>query len=116
MNTRLHNILIADDDFAGRVMLQEGLSYAGFNVQVAENGCVAEQLIQTHDFDLLVLDNQMDPGPTGIELCKKYSDKIPVLIISGADIEQESIAAGAVCFLLRPVTPGHLVSVIRSLA
>lgn len=113
MSIRIKNILIADDKAASLEMLKIVLTEKGFNIRTAHSGEVAEKLICTHNFDLLVLDNQLKSGPLGIELCAKYSDKVPVLMLSGDDIEEAALAAGAIAFIPRPVTPSQLLSVIH---
>lgn len=113
MSRRIKNILIADERAASLEMLKIVLTEKGFNIKSARSGEVAEKLICAHNFDLLVLDNQMKPGPLGIELCAKYSNKVPVLMLSGDDIEEAALAAGAVAFLPRPVTPSQVMAVIQ---
>ena len=115
MKTRIQNILFADDSSMARIMFKTGLSGSGFNVMTACSGEEADQLIQEHELDLLVLDNQMRPGPLGLELCAKYSDQVPVILLSGDDIEQAAVTAGATAFLPRPVTPHQIMTVIHCL-
>lgn len=115
MNTRIINILIADDTSAAREMLKTVISNKGFNVITACSGEEAERLIQAYDFDLLVLDNKMEPGPLGLELCAKYSDEVPVVILSGDDIEEAALVAGATSFILRPVAPNQVMTIIHRL-
>lgn len=115
MATGFVKILIADDDVTTREMMVEGLSGNGYEIMVASSGAMADEMIRSNDFDLLVLDNQMDPGPTGLELCEAYGNDVQVLMISGNDIAPESLAAGAAGFLLKPVLPSQLLSAIREL-
>lgn len=107
--------MVADDSATGRDIIRIVLLEHGYRVMTAASGNEADHLIQSSNLDLLVLDNQMAPGPLGLELCAKYSGQLPVLMLSGDDIEQAAIAAGATAFIPRPVLPHQVMSVIRHL-
>lgn len=78
-------ILIIDDDEQIRVLLQQMMEWAGFEVAVAENGRVAMRLQQQQPADLVITDLIM-PEQEGLEtisrLRKDYKG-IKIIAISG---------------------------------
>ncbi len=70
-------VLIAEDDNASRIVLQNHLQNWGYEVIAAEDGYQAWNVIQTSRPEIILIDWIM-PGIDGIELCKKVrsqSDK-----------------------------------------
>lgn len=112
MNTRIKNVLVVYDSHAMLVLFEVALSERGINVITATCGAEADKLIQENELDLLVLDSQITPGPQGLELCAKYSNQVPVIMLSGDDIRQGAITAGAVAFIKRPFTLIQIMSII----
>ncbi len=66
--------LIAEDDTASRIVLQNRLQSWGYKAYAAENGQVAWDIIQTHSPQLIVADWIM-PVMNGLKLCKKIRQK-----------------------------------------
>ncbi|MBW2319959.1 MAG: response regulator [Deltaproteobacteria bacterium] len=64
------NILIAEDEFISRNLLQKVLEMMGHEVLVAEDGLLAWELFQKNDVKIIVTDWIM-PRMNGLELCKK---------------------------------------------
>ena len=78
-------VLIVDDDLSVRETLSRFLHSQGFNVESAENGCAALEILSQFSFDLLIVDAHM-PRMNGIELLKCLKKKriaIPSIFISG---------------------------------
>jgi len=82
-------ILIADDTLPLRVMLEEVLTGAGYEVFTAGDGVETWDLICSHgqDLDLLVLDLLM-PKMSGFEVLSRLQEELPnkkfiVLVLSG---------------------------------
>lgn len=59
-------ILIVEDEVRAAAYLRQGLSEAGFSVEVAHDGVEGEHLALTQAFDLLILDVML-PGRSGWE-------------------------------------------------
>lgn len=78
-------VLIIDDDEQIRVLLQQMMQWAGFEVLVAENGKVAMQMQSRQPADLVITDLIM-PEQEGLEtisrLKKEYAG-IKIIAISG---------------------------------
>ena len=84
--TRLRQrILVVEDDAAVRRVNAEVLTFSGYHVDSAEDGAAAWEVLQRHNYDLMVTDNQM-PRLTGIELIRKLHDAgvaLPVIMATG---------------------------------
>ncbi|HEX5775125.1 MAG TPA: response regulator, partial [Caulobacteraceae bacterium] len=84
MNGDRH-LLVVDDDDRIRDLLKEYLAQSGFRVSTAPNAAAAGKLMETLDFDLLVLDVMM-PGEDGFAFTKKLRAKsghrTPVLMLT----------------------------------
>lgn len=78
-------ILIIDDDEQIRILLQQMMEWAGFEVMLAENGKVAMQKQSARPADLVITDLIM-PEQEGLEtisqLKKEYAE-IKIIAISG---------------------------------
>ena len=115
-------ILIADDDALFHIVANAVLLGDGYKVIHARDGLEALDLYRAHKPDLILTDYQM-PGMNGIELCRsiKALDPhrfIPMVMLTGAEKSQilrESLDAGFVEFLTKPVTPDELRLRVRSL-
>lgn len=78
-------VLIIDDDEQIRVLLEQMMHWAGFEVMVAENGKVAMQLQRLKPADLVITDLIM-PEQEGLETIsrlKKEYEGIKIIAISG---------------------------------
>jgi DNA-binding response OmpR family regulator len=78
-------ILIIDDDEQIRVLLQQMMEWAGFEVAAAENGKIAMRLQQQQPADLVITDLIM-PEQEGLETIsrlKKEYKGIKIIAISG---------------------------------
>ena len=80
----MHKIWVADDDDAIRMVLEESLNSAGFDVTLF---CDADSLIEnlkTDKPDLVITDIKM-PGMDGIDVMNKIKDEkrdIPIILCS----------------------------------
>jgi two-component system phosphate regulon response regulator OmpR len=120
MSTDRH-LLVVDDDDRIRELLREYLSREGFRVSVAPDAATAGRLMQTLDFDLVVLDVMM-PGEDGFAFTKRLRSKsgaqTPVLMLtarghSGDRIE--GLTAGADDYLAKPFEPQELLLRIEAI-
>ncbi len=111
-------LLVIDDDQAhreGMVLMLEDESY---QVDQADSGESALELIRRHSYDLVVTDYKMQKID-GMELLKIINDSNPllkVIMVTGyGSIEKavEAIHLGAIDYITKPVDPKKLKSVIR---
>lgn len=85
------SILVVEDDLLLLRLNTELLSRASYRVDAAADGAAAWLALNTHNYDLLITDNDM-PQVSGIELLKKlYAARMDLLVImaTGALPEEE---------------------------
>jgi two-component system phosphate regulon response regulator OmpR len=117
------HLLVVDDDDRIRELLKEFLARAGFRVTTAPHGEAASRLMQTLDFDLLVLDVMM-PGEDGIAFTRRIrgqsgeAGRTPILMLTargeGSD-RIEGLTAGADDYLPKPFEPQELLLRIEAI-
>jgi adenylate cyclase len=107
-----NTILVVDDNEMNRDMLARRLKRQGFMVDVAENGQVALDKVDTGQYALLLLDVMM-PRLNGFEVLERMKTNdatrhIPVIMISAID-DLESVVKciqlGAEDYLFKPFNP-----------
>jgi len=110
------HLLIVDDDDRLRELLKQFLARAGFRVSVAASAAVARRLLDTLEFDLLVVDVMM-PGEDGFSLTRwlraqpRPIGAIPVLILTARGLPGdriEGLQLGADDYLAKPFEPREL--------
>lgn len=100
------NILIVDDDDAVRGILVDLLSDR-YDCNTASTAEEAFRYLEIENYDAVLTDITM-PGLTGIEIMKRIQIKdldTPVILISGKNDEQDSLALiklGAFAYLHKP--------------
>jgi DNA-binding response OmpR family regulator len=81
----LQRILVVEDDSDIRFLNTAALTSSGYHVDAAEDGDVAWNILQKHQYDLVVTDNEM-PKMTGVELLAKLHAArmaLPVIMATG---------------------------------
>lgn len=116
--TTRHRILLVDDHADIRDPLSTFLRRYDFDVDTAANGAAMRQQLQTHHFDLIVLDVML-PGEGGFSLCRYVSEHIgtPVILLTAMTEQADRIAGleiGADDYVGKPFDPRELVARIRS--
>jgi len=90
-------ILIADDDPGSCKLTQVALEQCNYQLEVAENGNEAWQILQQKQIDIAVLDWIM-PGISGLELCQRIrtmeNRNYTYILMLTAKAEQTSVVAG----------------------
>jgi signal transduction histidine kinase len=116
-------VLVVDDSAANRRLVGTWLRYAGFQVDEAEDGRQALDLVRTVNPDLVVLDVNL-PDLNGKEVCRRIKEDrelagLPVLHTSATSILSEdrieALEGGADAYLVMPVPSGEFLAVVRSL-
>src|ERR1017187_9333967 len=120
MDHRLITTLIVDDEPIARRVLREGLeSIQGIEITgEAANGREALQQIATLKPDLVFLDLQM-PVMSGFEVVRSLSEPpLPVIVIVTAFDQHavQAFEAGAIDYLLKPVTEARLQKAVERAA
>ncbi len=107
MNTL--SILVVDDDPVIRRLLEQRLKKAAYDVDVAEDGYKAEELLKKKYYDVVLTDLMMPGGIGGIEvldIAKGINQEIEVVLItahSSVDTAVEAMKKGAIDYLEKPI-------------
>ncbi|MBL0891607.1 MAG: response regulator [Gemmatimonadaceae bacterium] len=92
----------------------------GYEVQTATNADDALELLRRHPFDLVLLDEQM-PGTRGLDAYKdirELAPALPVVMVTKSEEDatlKEAIGANIRDYLVKPVTPRQVLSVITKI-
>ena len=122
-DTKNRHLLVVDDDDRIRGLLKEYLSRNRFRVSTAADAASARRLMESLDFDLLVVDVMM-PGEDGFSLTRSIREKTgaagrtPVLILTakGTGPERiEGLSLGADDYLAKPFEPQELLLRIEAI-
>jgi DNA-binding response OmpR family regulator len=81
----MRKILIIDDDDQMRNLLCRAMEYAGFEVEVAENGREGQRFFEEKTFDLVITDLIMpeQEGMETITFLRKNHPGVKIIVISG---------------------------------
>lgn len=116
----MEKILFADDEPDIQNVVKTILSKEGYEVIIAKDGKEVLNLVKSNRPDLIVLDYMM-PVLDGIETCKTLkkdleTKSIPVIMVTGYPEEkQNSLNAGAVDFITKPIDKTDLLLRIKSI-
>lgn len=112
-------VLVVDDEEAIRTLVEYNLRMAGYEVETAQEGHAALELIAKRSYDLLVLDLML-PGVDGLELCKRLrqaNSKVPIIMLTARGEEIDRVVGlemGADDYVTKPFSPRELVARVRA--
>ena len=112
MNERGARLLVVDDNKVNRLLMARNLALQGHQVESAENGRIALEMLRGGGFDLLLLDIEM-PDMDGFQVMEQLASDptlrdLPVIVTSsleGIDHVVRCIELGADDYLNKPVNP-----------
>jgi DNA-binding response OmpR family regulator len=113
-------ILIIEDEQDLAKALQRGLQRQGYAVDSALDGLSGGELLDTHRYDLLILDLNL-PGIDGLELCRQVRAGQPGLLILMLTARAQpgdritGLDSGADDYLVKPFHFGELAARVRAL-
>ena len=114
-------VLLVEDEPAQRAVLSYNLEAEGFEVQTADNGEDALQLIAETPPDLILLDWMM-PHVSGIEVCRRLKARpetrgIPIIMLSARSEEVDKVRGletGADDYVIKPYSVTELMARLRA--
>lgn len=113
-------LLIVEDERKTREYLQQGLSEAGFLVDISASGDDGLHLADSHTYDLIILDIML-PGLNGFEFLKAMRRQglaTPVLLLSARDLVEDRVQGlelGADDYLIKPFSFAELLARVRTI-
>ena len=118
MKNSKYSILIIDDERATREAMGKFLR-GEYDVTLAEDGEIGINLINRNDYDLILSDICMEPGPSGMDVLAASLKRDPappcILFTAYGSIETavEAVKKGAFDFVTKPVNFDRLELIIR---
>lgn len=100
-------ILLVEDDTKISSFVKLGFEKNNYKVDVAYEGCMAEKLIYSKKYDVIVMDVIL-PGINGFDLCKKFRANnitTPIIFLTSLDSIEDKMTGffnGADDYLLKP--------------
>lgn len=114
------NILIIEDEQKIADSIKAGLESEGYQVDISATGEDGFYLLNTKQYDLLILDLML-PGRHGLDILKALRQKgikLPVIILTARDAVEdrvEGLDKGADDYLVKPFAMAELLARIRAL-
>jgi len=112
-------ILVVDDELSMREFLNILLEKEGYEVTTAADASSAIDLIQNHNFDLVISDIKM-PGLSGLSLLEKIKEmnnSTPVIMITAYASPENAVIAmknGAFDYITKPFKVDEIIKIIKS--
>lgn len=115
-------VLVVDDDWMNREVMEAYLLTAGYEVKTANNGPKALAIAAEAPPSVVLLDINM-PGMNGFEVCSRLKNThatrfSPIIVISALDDDSDklkAIEAGADDFLVKPFNSLIMLTRVKSL-
>ncbi len=121
MNDAEANVLVVDDDAAGRYLKSRTLRKSGYHVAEAKTGMDAIEQCCAGVPDLVLLDMRL-PDIDGVEVCRRIKATHPSIAIlqtsaaiTSAQDRARALDGGADGFLMEPIEPEELTATARGL-
>lgn len=107
-------ILIVDDDQPTCMLWARHLSFAGWDIQIANDTETAEENLLQYRPHAMLLDVMLRDERSGWELlmkvrCWEWARKLPVLVISAVEAPRRAFLEGATSFFLKPCSPQKII-------
>ena len=116
--TKKQKLLIVDDQFGIRILLNEIFEKEGYQTYQAANGTNALNIVKKENPGLVILDMKI-PGMDGLEILKrikKDNKDIKVIIMTAygeLDMIQEAIDHGALTHFAKPFDIDEVIAAVK---
>ena len=99
-------ILIVEDEPHMRMGLRDNLEFESYEVEMAENGRKALEMLDNQTYDLILLDVMM-PELNGFETCERIREysNVPIIMLTAKGDEKDRVRGldlGADDYLTKP--------------
>ena len=116
MNLEPKRILLAEDHYVSRHLLERNLTNWGFQVQTAEDGEAAVQILEAPNPPAIVLIDWMMPKMDGLQVCRRIRARVGqpftyVLLLTAKNHKEEltvALEAGVDEYVVKPFEPDEL--------
>ncbi len=114
------DILVVDDDAPLRAMLTRSFEREGHRVTAVPDGAAALERAAAHDFDVVLLDVALGPGPAGHDVARALRAQreiVPIIMLTALDSEADAVQgleAGADDYVTKPFGLAELRSRVRA--
>lgn len=115
------NILLVEDEVRLAEALGQLLKIQGYHVEIANTGCLGQDMAETNIYDVIILD-WMLPDLSGVDLLKLIRARnisTPVIFLTAKDTisnKIEGLDAGADDYLIKPFDSNELLARVRALS
>jgi two-component system sensor histidine kinase RpfC len=117
------SVLVAEDKRTNQMVIAKILDRAGHRVTLVDNGEAALDVLETQEFDLVLMDVNM-PVMNGIEATKLYRfaalgrPRVPIVALTAdatEEVRRRCEEAGMDACLTKPIEPHRLLEIIGTL-
>ncbi len=118
------SILVAEDKRTNQIVIEKILDRGGHRVTIVDNGEAALDMLNAHQFDLVLMDVNM-PVMNGIEATKLYrftslgQPRVPIVALTAdatEEVGRRCEEAGMDACITKPIEPYRLLEIIGTLA
>lgn len=114
----MEHILVVEDNFDYRELLQNFLENAGYSVTVASDGVEALVLVKKEAFDLILLDIML-PKIDGYSVCEviRQESNIPIIMLTALDSDAHQLRGYDLCiddYITKPVSMPILIQKVAA--